>query len=163
MMGYHTVPLQVFFKPIHTEVSFRSKMFMMEENAENLYGPIIIKNDWYEFYEQKMSMSECKRLTVVSVDGAVNSVEIVYPAKPMESWIEDEEPETAIGGTSQSNSTEEEEVDADYENEGTDREEEEQKTDKYGNEDGYDTEYIVVRTNFTFNYQFHILTQIISL
>ncbi|CAL2052358.1 unnamed protein product [Caenorhabditis brenneri] len=35
---------------------------------------LVIENDWYKSYEQRMSMFECKRLTVVSVDGVVNSV-----------------------------------------------------------------------------------------
>ncbi|EGT32014.1 hypothetical protein CAEBREN_00211 [Caenorhabditis brenneri] len=74
---------------------------MVEIDVKEHYFQIIIENDWYKSYEQRMSMFECKRFTVVSVNGVVNIVEILYPAKPKESWIEDEEPE--------SNSTEEEE------------------------------------------------------
>ncbi|EGT60058.1 hypothetical protein CAEBREN_16107 [Caenorhabditis brenneri] len=66
-----------FFKPIHQKVSFWSKInnvydggerrklvwpresVMLEIDVKEHYFQIIIENDWYESYEQRMSMFYC--------------------------------------------------------------------------------------------------------
>ncbi|CAL2048158.1 unnamed protein product [Caenorhabditis brenneri] len=67
--GFQTVPLQAFFKPIQTEVSFWSKInnvydggerrklvwpresVIVEIDVKEHYFQLVIENDWYKSYE----------------------------------------------------------------------------------------------------------------